>query len=68
MPCALLSSRMRRKFVWKLWCGAEVALIPNRIYGGEKSFEKGGKVLDIEWRKVVNYKLPAQITGALFDR
>ena len=43
-------------------------LIPNRIYGGEKSLKKGGKALDREERKVVNYKLPAQITGALFDR
>ena len=67
MPCALLSSRMRRKFVWKLWCGAST--------GGsgcgaveKKVLKKGGKVLDMEWRKVVNYKLPAQITGALFDR
>ena len=30
--------------------------------------KKGGEVLDREERKVVNYKLPAQITGALFDR
>lgn len=33
-----------------------------------EALEKGGKALDREGRKVVNYKLPAQITGALFDR
>ena len=34
----------------------------------KKVLKKGGEVLDREERKVVNYKLPAQITGALFDR
>ena len=43
------------------------------VDGGDKSLQSfgvkfWGEVLDREGKKVVNYKLPAQTAGALFDR
>ena len=45
------------------------AVLRERVWMAEKTFVKfWGEVLDREWEKVVNYKLPAQTAGALFDR
>ena len=47
---------------------AKIALKEYSLLYNAESLKFWGEVLDREWEKVVNYKLPAQTAGMLFDR